>query len=66
MRVSQTSQFKKDIKKQVKRGKDLGKIRTLIGLLVKGAPLAPRDIGTMRRRANGPGIGIVTLNPIGC
>lgn len=39
MRISQTSQFKKDIKKQQKRGKDLSKIKVLIELLLDGAAL---------------------------
>lgn len=39
MRISQTSQFKKDIKKQQKRGKDLSKIKVLIELLLSGAAL---------------------------
>lgn len=41
MRVSQTSQFKKDIKKQKKRGKDLAKLQAVIDLLVDGSPLPP-------------------------
>jgi mRNA interferase YafQ len=41
MRVSQTSQFKKDIKKQKKRGKDLGKLQAVVDLLVEGNPLPP-------------------------
>jgi mRNA interferase YafQ len=39
MRISQTSQFKKDIKKQQKRGKDLSKIKVLIELLLAEAAL---------------------------
>ena len=34
MRVTQTKQFGKDIKKQQKRGKDLQKIKDLIALLL--------------------------------
>jgi len=40
--VSQTSQFKKDIKKQTKRGKDLEKIKTVIEILISGQALPPR------------------------
>lgn len=34
MRLSQTTQFKKDIKRAQKRGKDLGKLKTVIDLLL--------------------------------
>jgi mRNA interferase YafQ len=39
MKVSQTSQFKKDVKRQKKRGKDLEKIKTVIELLLIGKEL---------------------------
>ena len=42
MKLSQTSQFKKDIKKQKKRGKDLNKIKTVIQILMEGRPLPER------------------------
>ena len=42
MRISQTSQFKKDIKKQIKRGKSLNKIKGVINLLVLGESLSPK------------------------
>eukprot|EP01031_Cornospumella_fuschlensis_P008519 gene8519-10494_t len=42
MRVSQTSQFKKDIKKQIKRGKDLSKVKAAVDLLLAGKTLAPK------------------------
>jgi mRNA interferase YafQ len=42
MNLSQTSQFKKDIKKLGKRGKDIGKIKTVIELLLSGSPLPPK------------------------
>ncbi len=42
MRISQTSQFKKDIKKQIKRGKSLNKIKGVINLLVSGESLPPK------------------------
>ena len=42
MRIVQTSQFKLDIRKQLRRGKDVGKIQLVIELLVAGTPLPPR------------------------
>lgn len=39
MKLSQASQFKKDIKRQKKRGKDIGKIKAAIELLLGGKPL---------------------------
>lgn len=42
MRVTQTSQFKKDAKRQRKRGRELEKIRKMIDLLEIGEPLPPR------------------------
>ena len=39
MKLSQASQFKKDIKRQKKRGKDIGKIKAVIELLLGGKPL---------------------------
>ena len=39
MTLSQTSQFKKDIRRQKKRAKDLGKIQAVIDLLLAGQPL---------------------------
>lgn len=39
MNLAQTSQFKKDIKRQQKRGKDLEKIKLVIDLLVATTPL---------------------------
>jgi len=42
MTLSQTSQFKKDLKKQKKRGKNLDKIKAVIEHLLSGQPLPPR------------------------
>ncbi len=39
MRVSQTTQFKKDVKRQVKRGKSPEKLSVVIGLLIGGEEL---------------------------
>ena len=43
MNVAQTKQFKKDVKRMRKRGKDLEKIKTVIDLLVAGEPLPPKN-----------------------
>jgi mRNA interferase YafQ len=43
MRVVQTTQFKKDIKKQRKRGSDLQKLKTVIDLLIVSEPLPARN-----------------------
>jgi mRNA interferase YafQ len=34
-----SGQFKRDVKLSQKRGKDLARLKTLLGLLIKGAPL---------------------------
>jgi mRNA interferase YafQ len=39
MKFRQTSQFKKDIKKQIKKGKDPEKLTSLIKLLIQNDPL---------------------------
>ena len=39
MKVSQTTQFRKDVRKQKKRGKDLGKLMEVVDLLVSGEPV---------------------------
>ena len=38
---SRTSQFKKDVRRAEKRGKDLGKLRGLLEILMAGEPLPP-------------------------
>ena len=43
MRLSQTNQFKKDIKRLQKRGKDLGKLKSVIELLIAKQPLPPKN-----------------------
>ncbi|MDP1610068.1 MAG: type II toxin-antitoxin system YafQ family toxin [Sulfuritalea sp.] len=35
-----SSQFKRDVKLSQKRGKDMSKLKTLLGLLIEGAPLS--------------------------
>lgn len=39
-----TGQFKRDVKLLKKRGKDMGKLRNVINLLLEGKPL-PRGLG---------------------
>lgn len=39
MKLTQTTRFKKDVKRQKDRGKELGKLKGVIGLLVAGEPL---------------------------
>ena len=34
-----SGQFKRDVKQSQKRGKDMDKLKTLLGLLIKGEPL---------------------------
>lgn len=34
-----SGQFKRDVKLSQKRGKDMGKLRTLLGMLIEGEPL---------------------------
>ena len=43
MNVAQTKQFKKDVKRMRKRGKDLEKVKAVIDLLVAGEPLPPMN-----------------------
>jgi mRNA interferase YafQ len=43
MRLSQTNQFKKDIKRQQKRSKDLSKLKEVIDLLLEMKPLPPKN-----------------------
>lgn len=42
--ASYTSQFQRDLKLMAKRGKDLSKLRGVIGLLLGGQPI-PRELG---------------------
>lgn len=41
MNLTQTKQFKKDIKKQKKRGKDLNKMSKVVELLIQSPDLPP-------------------------
>jgi len=41
-KVSQTKQFRRDVKRMQKRGKDLSKLQALVRLLAYGHPLSPQ------------------------
>lgn len=43
MTLAQTKQFKKDVKRMRRRGKDLGKIKAVIDLLLAEEPLPPKN-----------------------
>ena len=43
MRIFQTTQFRKDLKVQKKRGKDLQKVKDLIALVLSEEPLPVRN-----------------------
>lgn len=43
MRLSQTNQFKKDIKRALKRGKDLAKLKAVVDLLLADQPLPSKN-----------------------
>ncbi len=43
MKLSQTSQFKKDIRQQIRQGKDRNKIVAVVELLLAGNPLPPQN-----------------------
>lgn len=53
MNLAQTKQFKKDVKRMQKRGKDLDEIKALIDLLLAEEPLPPKN----RDHQLGGGIG---------
>ena len=42
MRITQTNQFKKDFKKQIKRGKEPGKLFDFLEILIEGHEVAER------------------------
>ncbi len=44
MRVVQPSSFKKDVNKQTKRGKDLGRLKAVVDLLIAGETLPDRCV----------------------
>lgn len=43
MKISQSTQFKRDIKQLKKRGKDLQKLKSVIDLLAASQPLPPKN-----------------------
>ena len=43
MNLAQTKQFKKDVKRMQKRGKDLEKVKAVIDLLLAAEPLPPKN-----------------------
>ena len=43
MKLSQTTQFKKDIRRQIKQGKDQRKLISLVDLLLAGESLPPKN-----------------------
>jgi len=43
MKLSQTAQFKKDIKRLIKQGKDQQKLIQLVQVLLGGRPLPPKN-----------------------
>jgi mRNA interferase YafQ len=43
MKLSQTAQFKKDIQRQIKQGKDQQKLIAVVKLLLVGETLAPKN-----------------------
>lgn len=43
MKLSQTLQFKKDIRKQLKKGKNQEELLDIIQLLLSGNPLPPKN-----------------------
>lgn len=43
LRAVRSSQFKRDVKRAAKRGKDLGKLRVVLATLLQQEPLAARN-----------------------
>jgi mRNA interferase YafQ len=43
MKITQTTQFAKDLKLQRKRGKDIQKMKDLVGLLLSDSPLPAKN-----------------------
>lgn len=57
-----SSQFKRDVKRAQKRGKDMAKLRTLLGLLIEQAPL-PESYQDHPLRGNWKGYRDVHIEP---
>ena len=43
MKLSQTTQFKKDIKRQIKKGKNPQKLKAVVKILLDGEKLPPKN-----------------------
>lgn len=65
MKVSQTSQFKKDIEKQQRRETDLSKLKSPIDVLLSRVDLPP-NIKTMHSSEIGAESETATSSQIGC
>ena len=63
---SRTSQFKKDVKRAERRGKDMAKLKAMLERLIDGEPLARRSAGITRCMEILPVAVIAISNPIGC
>ena len=57
-----SSQFKRDVKKAAKRGKDLEKLRVLLSLLIQGKPL-PSEYQDHLLKGNWKGYRDVHIEP---
>jgi mRNA interferase YafQ len=57
-----SSQFKRDVKKAAKRGKDLEKLRVLLSLLIQGKPL-PQEYQDHPLKGNWKGYRDVHIEP---
>ncbi len=57
-----SSQFKRDVKKAAKRGKDLEKLRVLLSLLIQGKPL-PQEYQDHPLKRNWKGYRDVHIEP---
>lgn len=43
MKLTQTTQFRKDLKRRQKRAKDLQKLKDVIDILIRSEPLPPKN-----------------------
>lgn len=43
MKLAQTGQFRKDVKRQIKRGKEMAKLKRVIDTLLSGDPLEAKQ-----------------------
>ena len=61
----QTTQFSKDLKRLLKRGKEIEKLQEVVRRLAAGDPWS-LGIGIIPSRGSGRGAGTVMWSPIGC